>query len=75
MTNSKATSPLNKFRSWFAGNPDLAFAILLAVCVYSYFAFTNEFFFTHRTSYAIMERFAVLGRNFCGDFHIEEFAR
>jgi len=42
-------------------NPDLAFAILLAVCVYGYFAFTNDLFFTHRTSFAIMERFAVLG--------------
>ncbi|MFK8035705.1 MAG: ABC transporter permease [Hyphomicrobiales bacterium] len=52
---------ISKLKNWIVGNPDLAFAILLAVCVYSYFAFTNDLFFTHRTSYAIMERFAVLG--------------
>lgn len=52
---------ISKLKNWIIGNPDLAFAILLAVCVYSYFAFTNDLFFTHRTSYAIMERFAVLG--------------
>ncbi len=50
-----------KLKNWIIHNPDLAFAILLAVCVYSYFAITNDLFFTHRTSYAIMERFAVLG--------------
>ena len=33
---------LAKFRNWLRGNPDLAFAILLACCVYAYFAFTNE---------------------------------
>ncbi len=53
--------PVAKLRNWITGNPDLAFAILLAVCVYGYFALTNDLFFTHRTSYAIMERFAVLG--------------
>lgn len=52
---------ISKLKSWIIGNPDLAFAILLAVCVYSYFAVTNDLFFSHRTSYAIMERFAVLG--------------
>ena len=52
---------LAKFRNWLRGNPDLAFAILLACCVYAYFAFTNEFFMTGRTWFAIMERFAVLG--------------
>ncbi len=51
----------NRMKSWLVSNPDLAFAILLAVCLYSYFAFTNELFATHRTGYAIMERFAVLG--------------
>lgn len=40
---------------------DLAFAILLAACVYAYFGFSNELFATHRTTFAIMERFAVLG--------------
>ena len=50
-----------RLKSWIVGNPDLAFAILLAACVYGYFAFSNELFFTHNTTFAIMERFAVLG--------------
>ena len=54
-------SILSRIKNWVAGNPDLAFALLLAICLYSYFAFSNEFFATHRTWYAIMERFAVLG--------------
>ena len=52
---------MDKIKNWIIDNHDLAFAILLAVCVYGYFAFTNEFFATHRTVFAIMERFAVLG--------------
>ena len=52
---------MQKLKQWVTNNPDLAFAILLAICVYTYFALTNEYFFTHRTGYAIMERFAVLG--------------
>ncbi len=55
------TGMFTRLKNAVAHNPDLAFAILLAVCVYGYFAFTNEFFATHRTVYAIMERFAVLG--------------
>ena len=50
-----------KIKSWVIENHDLAFAILLAICVYGYFALTNEYFATHRTGFAIMERFAVLG--------------
>ena len=50
-----------RIRNWVIENHDLAFAILLAVCVYAYFASTNELFPTHRTMFAIMERFAVLG--------------
>ncbi len=50
-----------RIRNWVTESPDLAFAILLAVCVYAYFAFTNELFPTHRTTFAILERFAVLG--------------
>lgn len=50
-----------KLKNWVVANPDLAFAILLSVCVYGYFAATNELFATQRTVYAIMERFAVLG--------------
>ncbi len=42
-------------------NPDLSFAILLAAIVYGYFAFTNDLFMTNDTTFAIMERFAVLG--------------
>lgn len=52
---------VTRIKTWLVANPDLAFAILLALCLYSYFALTNEFFATHRTGYAIMERFAVLG--------------
>ena len=52
---------ISRIKHWIVQNHDLAFAILLAVCVYGYFALTNEFFATHRTGYAIMERFAVLG--------------
>jgi ribose transport system permease protein len=50
-----------KIKLWIVDNHDLAFAILLAVCVYGYFAVSSEYFATHRTGYAIMERFAVLG--------------
>ncbi len=52
---------MEKIKHWVTENPDLAFAILLAVCVYSYFAVTEPLFMTHRTGFAIMERFAVLG--------------
>ncbi len=36
---------------YFIENHDLAFAILLAICVYGYFALTNEYFATHRTGF------------------------
>ncbi len=52
---------VSKAKNWVVANPDLAFALLLAICVYGYFAVSNEFFATHRTTYAIFERFAVLG--------------
>ena len=52
---------MDKIKNWVVENHDLAFAILLAICVYGYFALTNEYFATHRTGFAIMERFAVLG--------------
>ncbi|NNE87622.1 MAG: ABC transporter permease [Silicimonas sp.] len=52
---------VDRLKNWMSENPDLAFAILLSICVYSYFALTNELFATHRTTFAIMERFAVLG--------------
>lgn len=52
---------MEKIKHWVTENPDLAFAIMLAVCVYSYFAVTEPLFMTHRTGFAIMERFAVLG--------------
>lgn len=61
MTSSSNISFMSRAKLWVTNNPDLAFAILLAVCVYGYFAFSNELFATHRTTYAIMERFAVLG--------------
>lgn len=52
---------MERLKHWVIENHDLAFAILLAVCVYGYFALTNDLFATHRTTFAIMERFAVLG--------------
>ena len=52
---------MRRLRNWILDNHDLAFAILLAVCVYAWFAFDNEYFATHRTTFAILERFAVLG--------------
>lgn len=61
MSDSTNMNFMSKLKLWITNNPDLAFAILLAICVYGYFAFSNELFATHRTTYAIMERFAVLG--------------
>ncbi len=52
---------MERIKNWVTENPDLSFAILLAIGVYSFFAITEPLFFTHRTGYAIMERFAVLG--------------
>ena len=40
---------------------DLSFAILLSFCVYVFFALNIEVFFSHNISFAILERFAVLG--------------
>ena len=40
---------------------DLSFAILLSFCVYVFFAMNIEIFFSHNISFAILERFAVLG--------------
>lgn len=52
---------MQRIKNWITENPDLSFAILLAISVYAFFAITEPLFFTHRTGYAIMERFAVLG--------------
>ena len=54
-------SVFDRLKSRIADEPDLSFAILLAAIVYGYFAFTNDLFFTTNTTFAIMERFAVLG--------------
>ena len=40
---------------------DLSFAILLSFCVYVFFSLNIEIFFSHNISFAILERFAVLG--------------
>jgi ribose transport system permease protein len=45
----------------FSKDPDLAFAVILSILVFSIFAFSNPLFFTLNTGFAIMERFAVLG--------------
>ena len=52
---------VEKIISFIKQKPDLMFAFMLAFLVYCIFAFTNDYFMTHRTSFAIMERFAVLG--------------
>ena len=52
---------VEKILSFNKQKPDLMFAIILAFFVYCVFAFTNDYFMTHRTTFAIMERFAVLG--------------
>jgi len=33
---------MKNIKHWIVKNPDLAFAVLLAICVYSYFALTNN---------------------------------
>ena len=45
---------VSKAKNWVVANPDLAFALLLAICVYGYFAVSNEFIATHRTTYEIL---------------------
>ena len=52
---------MERIKNWVVENHDLAFAILLAVFVYADFTTTEPLFMTHRTGFAIMERFAVLG--------------
>lgn len=52
---------MERVKHWVIENHDLSFAILLMVCVYGYFAIAEPLFMTHRTGFAIMERFAVLG--------------
>lgn len=52
---------VERLRDRIVDKPDLSFAILLAAIVYGYFAVTNDLFMTHNTTFAIMERFAVLG--------------
>ena len=52
---------MQRIKQWVTDNPDLSFAILLAITVYTFFAITEPLFFTHRTGFAIFERFAVLG--------------
>ena len=52
---------VEKILSFIKQKPDLMFAIILAFFVYCVYAFTNDYFMTHRITFAIMERFAVLG--------------
>jgi ribose/xylose/arabinose/galactoside ABC-type transport system permease subunit len=54
-------SVIERLKDRIVDDPDLSFAVLLAVIVYGYFAVTNDLFMTHNTTFAIMERFAVLG--------------
>ncbi len=52
---------IEKFINRVARDVDLSFAILLAICVYVFFAIQIDVFFSHNISFAILERFAVLG--------------
>ena len=52
---------IEKFIKRVARDVDLSFAILLAICVYVFFAIQIDVFFSHNISFAILERFAVLG--------------
>ena len=52
---------IQKIKANFVNNPDLSFAFFLAIAVYSYFALSTEMFASHNLSFAILERFAVLG--------------
>ena len=52
---------IQKIKGNFVNNPDLSFAFFLAIAVYSYFALSTEMFASHNLSFAILERFAVLG--------------
>jgi len=61
MSATPSGRPARPLSTWIVHNPDLSFAILLAVSVYAYFALTNGLFATHNTAFAILERFAVLG--------------
>ncbi|MCP4381790.1 MAG: ABC transporter permease [Hyphomicrobiales bacterium] len=54
-------SVIERLKHRIVDDPDLSFAVLLAVIVFGYFAVTNDLFMTHNTTFAIMERFAVLG--------------
>jgi ribose transport system permease protein len=48
-------------KTLLAKDPDLSFAIILMVAVYTAFAVSNPNFFTLNAGFATMERFAVLG--------------
>jgi len=52
---------ISKIKQKFISNPDLTFAFFLAITVYSYFGFSVEVFASHNLTFAILERFAVLG--------------
>ena len=52
---------IQKIKVNFVNNPDLSFAFFLAIAVYLYFALSTEMFASHNLSFAILERFAVLG--------------
>jgi len=52
---------LLKIKNNFVNNPDLSFAFFLAVTVYVFFSISIENYASHNISFAILERFAVLG--------------
>ena len=52
---------MDNFLKKITKDVDLSFAILLSFCVYVFFAINIEVFFSHNISFAILERFAVLG--------------
>tara|TARA_B110000438_G_scaffold75101_1_gene75177 strand:+ start:5469 stop:6515 length:1047 start_codon:yes stop_codon:yes gene_type:complete len=52
---------IEKFKKNVINNPDLSFAFFIAISVYVFFSFSIENYATHNLSFAILERFAVLG--------------
>ena len=52
---------IQRFKQNIINNPDLSFAFFLAIVVYIFFGLSIDNYASHNLSFAILERFAVLG--------------
>lgn len=52
---------VQRFKQNIINNPDLSFAFFLAIVVYIFFGLSIDNYASHNLSFAILERFAVLG--------------